>query len=102
MDCAVFFCVEGAVLAVEMLRRHGKHETIMIGAVMICTKAGSVIAAIGGVRHALGEGAGSSECRQRIGVLAVPLLVSVFSSQHHPHVSECLRLRIGSRRVASE
>src|SRR5450631_3653038 len=53
VNCAVFFRIEGAAFAVHLLGRHGEHETIGVG-----TEAGRVVPAVGGARHALGEGPG--------------------------------------------
>src|SRR5579863_8837129 len=90
VDFAVVFGVEGAMLGVELLGRHGEDV-----AVIFAFETGGVVSAIG-IDHALGEGAGVDKIRERFGEVAVLLLKLVLGADDDAHVAEGCRFGIGA------
>src|SRR5208282_3788059 len=96
VDFAVVLCVERAVLGVEVLRRHGQDE-----AILLAFEAGGIVAAVG-VDHALGEGAGVHQFGERSCEVSVLLFETVLGAQNYAHVGEGGGFGVGAGGVAGE
>ncbi len=96
VDFAVVFGVEGAMLGVEVLGRHGENETVFLA-----FEAGGVIPAVG-IDHAFGEGAGVDQFVQRSREVVVLLLKAVLGTEYDAHVGESFRLGIRAGGVSGK